>query len=211
MCIAAVGGDATDCRYAHAGRGCRPLPRVPRRVPHGSARGLASGTTATRSRSQDGLCGRRWETTRSSSATSAGLGAYGTTPATTEGWRNVCRSLIPLPSMARSCGQFLFQQLRGGLVGGAWEVRARSDIGLAVCRGVGLVAPALGERADVVGVVPDRVEELRHRLPGRRVIAGDRERRSLGRTRWALQTAKVAEVDVVERLHHTRLWQVHLK
>src|SRR5664279_4979552 len=37
-----LGGDATDCRYAHAGRGCRPLPRVPRRVPHGSARGLVA-------------------------------------------------------------------------------------------------------------------------------------------------------------------------
>src|SRR3954451_9413492 len=93
--------------------------------------------------------------------------------------------------------QLVLQQLRGYLVSRARELRTGSDVGLAVCRGVGLVAPALRERADVIGVVPDRVEELRLRLLGRYVVAGDREHGTLGVTRRALQAAEVAEVEVV--------------
>src|SRR3954447_17106085 len=54
------------------------------------------------------------------------------------GWRCVLVAPSGVP-VARRGVQLLLQLLRGDLVSGARELRSRSDVGLAVCRGVGLV------------------------------------------------------------------------
>src|SRR5829696_8904487 len=126
------------------------------------------------------------------------------------GLRNAGSTLhVPVP---RGCVQLLLQHFRCHLT--AWPggvFRARGGVGLDVCRSVALIAPAFGERADVVSVVSDRVEELGHRLLGRLVVAGDGEHGALGISRWARQRGEVAYEDVVERLDHMRLREMLLQ
>jgi predicted dehydrogenase len=99
--------------------------------------------------------------------------------------------------------------LRG--VGGRAQLIGKRPVRAAVSRGARLLAPALGERARVDGVIADRVEERgHHRLRGR-VIARDGQGAAvLGAVR-AGQRAQVPEEDVVEHLDDLRIRQVALE
>src|ERR671913_410269 len=78
--------------------------------------------------------------------------------------------------------------------------RSWDGVGLDVGGGVALVAPAFGERADVLGVVPDRVQEVGLRLLGLGVVAGDGKHGTLRVTGRARQGGAVGDVEVIERL-----------
>ena len=86
-----------------------------------------------------------------------------------------------------------------GPVGGVHRVHR------AVGRGVTLGAPALGERAEVDGVVADLVEGHPHDLLGVRVVAGDGERTAVVGTGRPGQRGQVCDEDVVEGLDDLRV------
>ena len=101
---------------------------------------------------------------------------------------------------------WIFAALAGvpGLVG-------ERAVGGAVGRGARLLAPALGDRSRVDGVVADRVEESGHRRLGLRVVARDGQGGAVGGAVRAGQRAQVLEEDVVEHLHHVGVRQVALQ
>jgi len=98
----------------------------------------------------------------------------------------------------------------GGAGGGAGVVGERA-VGGAVGGGAGFLAPALGDRAGVDGVVADRVEVGGHRGLGIRVVAGDGQGGAVFGAGRAGQRLQVLEVDVVEDLDDVRLGQVPLE
>src|SRR5205823_2600936 len=81
-------------------------------------------------------------------------------------------------------------------------------IGGTVDGSVRLLAPAVGERSGVDGVVADRVEVGGHRGLGGVVVAGDGQGGAVRGTGRAGQRLQVLVIDVVEHLHHVRVRQV---
>ena len=77
--------------------------------------------------------------------------------------------------------------------------------------GVALGPPALGERAEVVGVVADLVEQAGDRGLGGRVVARDRQGAAVGGAGRTGELREVGVVDVVEHLDHGRGRQVRLE
>ena len=68
-----------------------------------------------------------------------------------------------------------------------------------------LGSPALGQRAEVDGVVADGVEGLAHDLLGRGVVTRDGQRAAVGRPDRAREGRQVREEDVVEPLDDLRV------
>jgi uncharacterized damage-inducible protein DinB len=98
----------------------------------------------------------------------------------------------------------------GGAGRGAGLVGDRA-VGGAVGGGARFLAPAFGDRADVDGVVADRVQVGGDLYLRDRVVAGDGERGAVFGAGRAGQRLQVPEVDVVEDFDHVRVRQVPLE
>src|SRR5512141_2688944 len=70
-----------------------------------------------------------------------------------------------------------------------------------VARRVALYPPSLSERARVDRVEAELVQQMRDRLLGRRVIAGDHQRATILRARRLSMRGELGRVDVIESLH----------
>jgi hypothetical protein len=64
-----------------------------------------------------------------------------------------------------------------------------------------LYPPSLFERARVDRVEAELVQQVRDRLLGRRVIAGDHQSATILRARWLSVRGELGRVDVIEGLH----------
>src|SRR6478735_2836701 len=98
----------------------------------------------------------------------------------------------------------------GGAGGGAGVV-GEGAVGGAVGGGAWFLAPALGERSGVHGVVADRVQVRGHRGLGGLVVAGNGQGGAVGGAGRAGQRQQVLEEDVVEDLHHLGLAEIPLE
>jgi hypothetical protein len=88
---------------------------------------------------------------------------------------------------------------RGGAGGDRSEVRDRAlGVRRTLDRGCPLEAPDVRERADVDRVVTELVEQLGGLGLSVHVVAGDRQRRAVGRAMWAREGGQVLKEDVVE-------------
>src|SRR6266853_6094736 len=70
-----------------------------------------------------------------------------------------------------------------------------------------LLAPPIGEQSGVDGSVANRIDEPGHSRFGRRAVACDGQRGTVGRAGWARKVEEVFEPDVVEHFHDLRLWE----
>ncbi len=95
--------------------------------------------------------------------------------------------------------------------GGRPRLVGERPVRVAVGRRARLLAPALGERAGVDGVVADRVEERGHRRLRRGVIARNGQGAAVVSPGRAGQRAQVLEEDVVEHLDDLRTRQMALE
>src|SRR5947209_19257046 len=94
-----------------------------------------------------------------------------------------------------SCGaDSLLQRFRGRRLAGARKVLPRNQVGLTVGRRVRLEAPTLGKRPDVVRVIADGVEEMRHGAFRGLVITRNRQRRAMRVACGALKGAELRKV-----------------
>src|SRR5689334_10666715 len=89
--------------------------------------------------------------------------------------------------------------------------RGEGAVGGTVDGSARLLAPAVGERPRVDGVVADRVEVGGHRGLGGRVVAGGGQGGAVGGAGRTGQRLQVLVIDVVEHLHHVCVRQVALE